>query len=203
MQLLKMNEENKKSLDALNETNTTNLNAVRGDIETMVKKVLPENSVALKDIQKKKKKKGTAKAKIKAAMLMAGNLGALKEMEQGMDDIDADVKEASDDSGNKALAQRAKPRLASLLAAGPPIEKKAQEESEDSEAKIKAEEATKTKDVERRGEVPGIEAVEESTSKEVSEFDVIADKTPATALAPALAPDAEGTPLTTNERDIL
>jgi hypothetical protein len=207
VQLLKINEDNKRSLDALNETNTSNLNAVRSDIETMVKKVVPDNAVALKDIQKKKKKKGAAKAKMKTAMLMVGKLGAVHEMEQGMDELDADLD--TDDAGNKPQTQRAKPRLSSLLAAAPSAEEKKQDDPAEAESQMKGEEEA----AKETFEVKAVEA--ESASKEEDEIDVLPGNIPAPEPEPLAEPAAtavdesaadtaaEGTPLTTNELDEL
>ena len=59
VQLLRINESNSHALSTLNDTNTRNLEVVRGDIETLLKKIAPATAeaLALRDLDKSKKKK--------------------------------------------------------------------------------------------------------------------------------------------------
>ena len=101
VQLLKINESNATAMNALSDTNTKNLEVVRGDIETLLKKIAPETAeaLALRDLNKSKKKKEAkeakkmAKAKAQAAMMMVGKLGMIKESNEGLANFTADLKE--------------------------------------------------------------------------------------------------------------
>ena len=98
VQLLRINESNSHALSTLNDTNTKNLEVVRGDIETLLKKIAPATAeaLALRDLDKSKKKKQAKEAKkvakAKAAVKMVGMLGAIRESNEGLADLAADLK---------------------------------------------------------------------------------------------------------------